>query len=209
MFLKSFSCGPILTNCYFLGCEKTRKAIVVDAPKGAFSILSQTQEPFEFEKLVLTHSHWDHVFDAALIQKNLKLPVWMKKEDVEYILEPADNGIPILKNEQSFLPDHLVEDGEVFRVGEISIQIIHTPGHSPGGICLYIEKENVLISGDTLFAGSCGRVDFPSSNPEAMWASLEKLSKLPKKTKVYPGHGESTILEWENWMKDARQLFGG
>ena len=208
MLLKRFSCGPIHTNCYFVICERSMKGIVIDAPKGAFEIVSKHMDQFIFEKLLLTHAHWDHVYDAAKIQKELNLPIWMKNEDVKYIHEPAVDGVPILKKEQSFTPDHLVQDGERFVVGELTLQVIHTPGHSPGSICLYIQEENTLISGDTFFAGCFGRVDFPSSSPEDMWSSLERLSELPKKTKVYPGHGDSTWIEWENWLKEAKHLFG-
>jgi glyoxylase-like metal-dependent hydrolase (beta-lactamase superfamily II) len=91
----------------------------------------------------------------------------------------------------------------------LQIEVIHTPGHSPGGVCYLIEKEHVMISGDTLFKGSIGRLDFPSSDAEKMWSSLERLSRLAPETKVFPGHGESTTLARENWLKNAKNIFGG
>ena len=101
----------------------------------------------------------------------------------------------------------MLEDKDKLKVGKVELQVIHTPGHTPGSICLYIPKENVLISGDTLFAGSIGNISFPTSKPKLMWESLKKLSKLTPDTKVLPGHGQSTTIGKEKWLNKAEDYF--
>lgn len=92
-------------------------------------------------------------------------------------------------------------------MGEFEFVIIHTPGHSPGSICLYDPKHQILISGDTLFKGSIGTLSLPTSQPDRMWPSLEKLGALPVETQVYPGHGEKTCIKDERWLKNAKEIF--
>ncbi|MBS0627933.1 MAG: MBL fold metallo-hydrolase, partial [Verrucomicrobia bacterium] len=99
------------------------------------------------------------------------------------------------------------EDGDIFNIGNLEIQVIFTPGHSPGCLCLYLQSERTLFSGDTLFQGTMGRIDFPSSNPEDMWRSLQKLSNLPSSVKVFPGHGNPTSIGAESWIAHAQKKF--
>jgi glyoxylase-like metal-dependent hydrolase (beta-lactamase superfamily II) len=94
-------------------------------------------------------------------------------------------------------------------LGDIVIDVIHLPGHSPGGVGFYLKKQDTLISGDTLFKGSIGRLDLPTSEPEKMWNSLDKLAKLPPKTRVIPGHGDETTIGEESWLANAKHYFGG
>ncbi len=181
--------------------------MVIDAPKGALPHILKNKDGLELEKLVLTHSHWDHILDASKIAQEFKIPIWMHKKDSRNATEPGSDRLPIMDRWQSFTADHFVEDGEIFTLGELSIKVIHTPGHSLGGICLYIAQKNTLFSGDTLFAGCMGRVDLPTSDPELMWKSLKILALLPKETKVFPGHGDSTTIGEEDWLDNARERF--
>lgn len=96
----------------------------------------------------------------------------------------------------------------IIKVGQLNFQTIHTPGHSVGSICLYEPSQNVLFSGDTLFKGSIGNISFPTSRPDLMWSSLDKLAKLPASTIVYPGHGPTTTIANETWLSDAQHYFG-
>ncbi len=101
----------------------------------------------------------------------------------------------------------ILEEGDRISIGEIAFTVISTPGHSPGCVCFYCEKEHILFSGDTLFKGTIGNLTFPTSVPDEMWPSLDKLAALPPETKVYPGHGPSTTIGDESWLPRARKLF--
>jgi glyoxylase-like metal-dependent hydrolase (beta-lactamase superfamily II) len=103
--------------------------------------------------------------------------------------------------------DGFLIEGQKLTVGDLDIEVIHTPGHTPGGVCFYLPKEKVLISGDTLFRGTIGNLNFPTSRPDLMWGSLKKLAALPADTKVYPGHGGSTTIGAEKWIGHAKERF--
>lgn len=209
MFLEVFPSGPIETNAYLLACEDTKKAWVIDAP------LNSTEEiyaeaalnGFTIEKIILTHSHWDHIADIAELKKRFSVEVLVHKEEAGNVESPGSDGLPAYFEIEGVKPAALLEGKEVLSLGNLKAEVIHTPGHSPGGICLYFPDEKILISGDTLFRGCMGRVDLPTSEPERMWESLRVLSKLPPHTKVYPGHGGSTTIGAESWMKEAQKQF--
>lgn len=209
MFLEVFPSGPIETNAYLLACEDTKKAWIIDAPLGsADEILAEVAlNGFTVEKVILTHSHWDHIADIAELKRRFSAEVLVHKEDAENVETPGSDGLPIYFEIEGVTPDTVLEGEEVLALGNLKAKVIHTPGHSPGGVCLYFKDENILISGDTLFRGSMGRVDLPTSEPERMYESLMALSKLPSHTKVYPGHGGNTTIGAESWMKEAKERF--
>ncbi|NDD58943.1 MAG: MBL fold metallo-hydrolase [Chlamydiae bacterium] len=209
MMLRVFPCGPIQTNVYLLYCDKTKKAWLVDAPKDSFDCVKQEVDRLGLtvEKIFLTHSHWDHIADLSLFKKYYMCPVLVHHEDATNVERPGSDNLPLYFNIDGLKPDQLLQGGEVFVLSDISVEIFHTPGHSPGGICLYFPAEGVLISGDTLFKGSLGRIDLATSEPERMWDSLAHLSRLPLDTKVYPGHGDATTIREESWLKNAKHLF--
>lgn len=209
MFLEVFPSGPIETNAYLLACEDTKKAWIIDAPLGsADEIFAEVAlNGFTVEKVILTHSHWDHIADIAELKRRFSAEVLVHKEDAENVETPGSDGLPIYFEIEGVTPDTVLEGEEVLALGNLKAKVIHTPGHSPGGVCLYFKDENILISGDTLFRGSMGRVDLPTSEPERMYESLMALSKLPSHTKVYPGHGGNTTIGAESWMKEAKERF--
>jgi hydroxyacylglutathione hydrolase len=98
-------------------------------------------------------------------------------------------------------------EGQIVTVGQLTLTVIHTPGHSPGGVCFYAKEEKVLISGDTLFRGTIGKLNSPTGQAERMWPSLKKLAALPPDVRVYPGHGEGTSIGEENWLARAEEIF--
>jgi glyoxylase-like metal-dependent hydrolase (beta-lactamase superfamily II) len=100
-----------------------------------------------------------------------------------------------------------LEDGQVLAVGEFQIEVIHTPGHTPGGVCFYLKEQKILFSGDTLFQGTIGNLSFPTARPARMWDSLKRLAALPKETRVYPGHGDPTTIGKEQWIANAEDRF--
>ncbi len=209
MILQIFACGPIETNTYILGCSRTKKAWIIDAPKDSYQLLCHAIEEggLHIEKIVLTHSHWDHIADLCHLKNKFCAPVIVHEADAGNIESPGSDGLPLYFPIEKVQSDELLHGGETLSSGDETIQVLHTPGHSPGGICLYNKAKGILIAGDTLFRGSMGRIDLPTSSPEAMWESLKVLSGLPPLTKVYPGHGPSTSIGEESWMGQAKYLF--
>jgi hydroxyacylglutathione hydrolase len=199
MFIKTFYCGPLDTNCYLVGSIKTREAIVIDAPQGCLDLLKH-ENNWNIKGIYITHSHWDHIADAKKLKNYFKVPLYIGKEDKENLNRPGADGVPQFITVEAAAEDHYLVEGMKFFVGEFEGVVIETPGHSPGGVCLFFPQEKVLFSGDTLFQGSMGRVDFPTSSPKKMQESLLKLSKLSSETKVYPGHGPTTTLAREKWI---------
>jgi len=212
MIIKRFPSGPYATIAYAVMCETTRHAALIDASPGCLARMA----PFlEMQKatpqiLFLTHSHWDHIADAAALKESYRIPVYIHPEDLFNLESPGSDGIPIplVQPIPAVNPDGLLEEGQVFTVGMLKFKVLHTPGHSPGSVCLYLESEAVLFSGDTLFKGTIGNLSIPTSEPARMWTSLEKLALLPPGTTVYPGHGNSTTIGEEGWLSRAKSIFG-
>lgn len=206
----AFPSGPYATNSYLAICTETSQAALIDCAPQVLKKIAPYLESHNLKltKIVLTHSHWDHIADAAEIVKKYSIPLLVHEEDAYNILQPGSDGLPSVQQIQAVQPTQLLVDGSSFQIGNTHWKVIHTPGHSPGCICLFCEKEKVLFSGDTLFKSSIGNLSFPTSQPERMWPSLKKLSILPKETKVFPGHGPSTSIGDEKWLASAETIFG-
>ncbi len=211
MLLEIFTAGPAETHCYLIGCPETREAAVIDAPQGAASLVLKEveQRQLTVKMILITHSHWDHIADAAKLKKKLNAPLYIHSADQSNLLEPGSDGLPLFFPVEGVKPDKFLKEGDRLYVGRLEIDVIEAPGHTPGGICLWLPKEKVLFSGDTLFQGSIGNLSFPTANPSKMWNSLKKLAKLPPETKVYPGHGAFTTIGAESWLENAQTIFGG
>jgi len=207
MFIKIFVLGPIENNTFVVTCEKTKKSFVIDPSFGAFEKVKKflKENLFTLDKILLTHSHMDHIADVKHLKDAFSVPVYVNRLEAKTLEEPEQLSFFSTKV-LGTKPDVLFEDKDKIKVGDIEIDVIHTPGHTPGGSCFYIKKEKTLFSGDTLFKGSFGRVDFSYSNPEDMIKSLKKLSKLEKDTIVYPGHGSKTTIKDESWTENADQF---
>lgn len=147
--------------------------------------------------IIDTHGHIDHIMGNGLVKQNTNATLMIHEADSEYLTNPDLNlSIVVLGKEYTGPdPDRLLQDGDQIKLGDQSIEIMHTPGHTPGGICL--KGPGFLISGDTLFQSSIGRSDLPGGNPVKLKASIDKLKMLHKETVVYPGHGESTTIKRE------------
>lgn len=209
MLIQAFPCGPFETNAYIVACETTRQAAIVDPAPGSFDVLVDYLQTHQLtpQKILLTHSHWDHIVDTALFKRHFGIPVLIHPLDTPNLEHPGSDHLPCWISYEGVKPDGLLNDKDRVAVGQLTFDVIHTPGHTPGSICLYCPKEGVLIAGDTLFRGSIGNLSFPTSQPDQMWPSLDKLAHLPKETKFYPGHGPSSTIGREDWLPRARQIF--
>jgi len=209
MFIHAFPCGPFETNAYLVASTSTKQAAIVDPSPGSFQVLVDylAKHPMQVQKILLTHSHWDHIADVAQLKSHFQVPVYVHALDAPNLEKPGADGLPCWIAIEGVKPDGFLEEGGELSVGDLIFEVIHTPGHSPGSVCLYCPKEGFLLSGDTLFRGSIGNLALPSSQPEKMWPSLDKLAKLPKEVVVYPGHGPKTTIGNEHWLPRAREVF--
>jgi glyoxylase-like metal-dependent hydrolase (beta-lactamase superfamily II) len=199
MFVKGFSTGLIDTNSYLLACLSSKLAIVIDAGQNSAEKLISCAERHQLQivKILLTHSHWDHIADIAVLKKSLHVPIYVHQKDASNVQNPGFDGLPLQFVIEGVEVDHYLADGEIIDLGNLHMRVIHTPGHSPGCVCFYEESQKVLFSGDTLFQGTIGRIDLPTACPFEMLTSLQKLKALPKETVVYPGHGDKTTIGQE------------
>ncbi len=185
--------------------------MVIDpAPGSAAKILERAQKQgLIVEKILLTHSHWDHFADAQVLQERTGALLYVHEADAPNVESPGIDGLPCFFPILPARVDCFLKEGEKVCVGSLSLEVFHTPGHSPGSVCFYIGAEKTLFSGDTLFQGCCGRLDLPTGEPKKMGASLKKVSQLPLDTRVFPGHGaETTIgkeLYWMNQFRESKQ----
>ncbi len=196
MILEIFPSGPIATNAILIGCPQTKRAAVIDAPlKSCQQILAaQQRHGLHVEMILLTHSHWDHIAEVALFKKEFGAHVLIHAEDAGNLERPGSDGLTSLFPITGVKPDGYLVDGQQLFVGNLDIEVIHTPGHSPGCVCFYLEREKILISGDTLFRGGMGNLTLPTARPQLMKESFKKLARLPSDVKVIPGHGKPTTI---------------
>lgn len=209
MLLYKFAFGPVKTNAILIVCTQTNLAVAIDPSQGsAASLLKKAEEHHaSIQRIFLTHSHWDHLADLYELKKKIDAPVYVHPLDASNVEHPGSDGIPLFTPIQGVKIDHFLHDGDLTKIGKLKFEVIHTPGHSPGSVCFYSKEESLLISGDTLFQGTMGRVDLPTGQKDLMWKSLEKLSKLPPETRVIPGHGGETLIGKEPWLARAKQIF--
>ncbi len=209
MIIYKFPFGPLQTNAILFGCAKTKKAAVIDpSPGSAEAILKEAaKQGLSIEKILLTHSHWDHFADAHALQAKTHAQIYIHSLDAKNIENPGSDGIPLFFPIHPVRPDHFLQEGEAIHVGNLKLDVIHSPGHSPGSVCFYLQEQKLLFSGDTLFQGSIGNLHLPTAQPMQMWNSLRKLAALPPETHVVPGHGGDTSIGNENWLSRAEEIF--
>ncbi len=200
MLIQCFSCPPIETNTYLIACESSREAAVIDPGLESYEHVqaSVKEHQLTLSRVLLTHSHWDHIVEAATFNK--EIPVYVHPLDASNVLQPGSDGLSLplpIKGCTSILD---LEEGKKYSLGNLTFTVIHTPGHSKGSVCLYFESEKTLFSGDTLFQGTYGKITLPTSQPELMGPSLKRLALLPPSTIVYPGHGPATQIGHETWL---------
>ena len=182
-----FVVGTLSTNCYVVHCRKTKAAIVIDPGFDSVSEAEQILNYVDGEGLTVkfvvnTHGHEDHVGGNRFLKKKYHAPVCIHKYDAD-IIELGDDAAPA---------NVILNEGDTLEFGDAKLNVLHTPGHSPGSICLL--GETLIFTGDTLFAGGIGRTDFAGGSDRDMNLSLGRLKRLPEALIVYPGHGPSTTI---------------
>lgn len=198
MNVETISVGEFQANCFAVW-NTANQAIIIDPGADARLITSFLDDNnLDVASYMLTHGHVDHISAIAELYKSRPAPIGIHPEDLEWAFLPANEFAPFYSAPQR--PPAIARkltDHQLFNDGGIEYEIIHTPGHSPGSVCLYFQKHHVLFTGDTLFAGSIGRTDLPGGSMKLMNQSLKMLAKMPGETKVYTGHGPSTTMASE------------
>jgi hydroxyacylglutathione hydrolase len=197
MIHKIFPVGPLQCNCSVIGDEKTHEAMVIDPGdqiEGILEILRQ--EKLTLKQIVITHAHIDHVGGAMKLKAATGAPILRNQND-HALLKMLDMQAAWIgmRPPGEVQVDEAIGQGRVLKVGELTSNVIHTPGHTEGSICLYFPTEKKLIAGDTLFAGSIGRTDLPGGSMDKIMRSLHtQVLALPDETEVVPGHGPVTTI---------------
>lgn len=188
--------GEVSTNCYLIWKEGERECIIVDPADNPDRIwLKCSSLQVTPVAILLTHGHYDHILGADSLRRRFQIPIYVGEREEGLMADSQYNLSGLWAEPYTLKADRTVKDHEILELAGYSIEVLHTPGHTIGSCCYYIEAEHTLISGDTLFYRSVGRTDFPTSQTKALICSIkEKLFVLPDDTVVYPGHGEATTI---------------
>ncbi len=200
--IRTIVAGPLENNVLLVVDRAARVAMVIDPALGATAPVLEAARDLEVEIVLIvnTHGHWDHVADNAPLVEATGAPIAIHTADAARLTRPAGELGSLPWDIPPSHADRLLTEGDTVQVGAITFTVLHTPGHTPGGTCLYSAAWSLLISGDTLFAGSYGRYDLPGGDPAALRDSLARLAELPAATQVCPGHGGTTTIGAEGWL---------
>lgn len=197
MIISEFVVGPLESNCFIIGDEASKECFITDPGDEPDRLMdSISKNNLKVKYLVITHAHFDHVGALPELRKETGAKIVMHKADLP-IYERSHEHAQMWGFEIDPLPppDVFVADGDIITVGNLNFEILHTPGHSPGCICIY--GEGIVLTGDTLFAGSVGRTDLPGGDIMRLRMSFKRLMTLPDGIRVLPGHGPETTIGYE------------
>ena len=194
MILKNLVVGPLASNCYIVGSEASKEGMIIDPGDEAEVILRNVKDlGLEIRSIVLTHGHIDHIGALKEVKEATGAKVAIHTDEAKSLQEQSLSTMLGLSYPTPLPADRLLKDGDSINIGDLHFLVLHTPGHSPGCICLL--GQGVLFSGDTLFNYGIGRADLPGSNYSQLMNSIHtKLMTLPDNTTVYPGHGPDTTI---------------
>ena len=197
MILKNLVVGPLAANCYIVGSESSKEGMIIDPGDEAEVILRKVKDlGLEIRSIVLTHGHIDHIGALKEVKEATGAEVAIHTDEAKSLQGQSSSTLLGLAYPTPLPPDRLLQDGDSLDIGDLHFLVLHTPGHSPGGICL--SGEGVVFSGDTLFNCGIGRTDLPGGNSSQLMNSIHtKLMTLPDNTIVYPGHGPETTIGTE------------
>lgn len=198
MRIHTYVLGELQANCYLI--ENEGEGFIIDPADDASFLLEEVQRKnIKLSALFATHGHFDHVMAAGEIQMSFEVPLHIHKNDQFLIDRLEHTAEHFLGHKPIVIYPTLINhiNAMEFQISNLECKILHTPGHTPGGICLYFPQEQAVFTGDTLFAGAIGRTDLSYSNKKDLWVSLKKILALPAETTIYPGHGESSFIGQE------------
>jgi glyoxylase-like metal-dependent hydrolase (beta-lactamase superfamily II) len=202
MIVKQYEVGNFAVFCYLIGDEGTKEGLFIDPADDTEMLLSEakSQGIDKIKYVVNTHSHVDHIMGNAAMVKKTRAKIVIHEEDAPFLTQSPSYLLDMFRATQSPPADIQVKDGQAIQVGQVELKVLHTPGHSPGGMSLYVD--GMVFTGDSLFVGSVGRTDFPGSSWDVLEASIKrKLYVLPGDTVVFPGHNygpqPSSTIQYE------------
>jgi len=199
LILKWLEVGSIGANCYIIGCEETREGAVIDPGGNGPSIVQVIESlKLKIKYIINTHGHIDHIGANRQVKEATGAEILIHEEDAGMLTNPVSNFSMFMgRNITSPPADRFIKDGDIIKIGNtIELEVIHTPGHTRGGVCL--KTGDIIFAGDTLFAGSIGRTDFPGGSFKTLIESINnKIMCYEDHVKVYPGHGPATTVGFE------------
>lgn len=197
--IKSMTLGMVATNCYLIINKETKEALLIDPADNVLRISNVIEENVcTLKAILLTHGHFDHIMALNELKKRYNVPVYAHEEEEDVLKQSSLNMSGMIGQIYTAQADIYVKDGEHLKLAGLDIIVLHTPGHTKGGVCYYLPEEKVLMSGDTLFHCSIGRTDFPTGSMSQLVRSVkEQLFVLPDDVQVYPGHDSVTSIGYE------------
>ena len=197
--IKSMTLGMVATNCYLIINKETKEALLIDPADNALRISNVIEENVcTLKAILLTHGHFDHIMALNELKKRYNVPVYAHEEEEDVLKQSSLNMSGMIGQIYTTQADIYVKDGEHLKLAGLDIIVLHTPGHTKGGVCYYLPEEKVLMSGDTLFHCSIGRTDFPTGSMSQLVRSVkEQLFVMPDDVQVYPGHDSVTSIGYE------------
>jgi len=197
--VKTLVLGALATNCMLIINQERKEMIIID-PADSAEVISEAATRFDCRPIAifLTHGHFDHTLAVEDLRDMYEIPVYAYTEEQDILGSSRLNLSSEWAAGYTTKADHLLKDRQTLELAGMKFTVLHTPGHTKGGCCYYLSEAKVLFSGDTLFAGTVGRMDFPTSSGVQMKNSLKKLlTEIPEDVLVYPGHGDTTTIGYE------------
>ena len=210
MIVKMLTLGALYTNCYIVGCLETKEALIIDPgfleKRDAEQVLQETsQHLFQVKYIVNTHGHPDHIEGNKTIKDATNALILIHEYDAPMLTDSAGRFSNLLGFQATSPPaDKTLCEGDNIKIGKITLRVLHTPGHSKGSISIL--SDDVVFTGDTLFAGSIGRYDLPGASYKEIMSSIKRLATLPEHLKVYPGHGPTSTIGREKSSNPFLQM---
>ena len=204
--------GILPTNCFIVTDEKTGVSAVIDPGFISDELFDAIKALKKVDAILLTHGHFDHIMGVKDVQDMTGAKIYMHETEKDFATDSRLNLSTVLAERQckTFEPDYLYVDGDKIQVGNLTFRVLYTPGHTIGSSCFIVK--DAIFSGDTIFKGSIGRTDFPTSDHEKMMQSVQRIAELEGNYAVFPAHGDTTTLDYERktnpYMRDSADDFG-